>query len=298
VDLNLDVRVISGTRTYAEQNALYAHGRTAPGPIVTNARGGYSFHNFGIAFDIGIFQGRNYVERGPGYTAAGHLGERIGLEWGGSWRTFQDMPHFQYPGVTLSGLRSRFEQGLSPIPGYWTVKTQAISLSLAAVLLLCGSAEGLAQELRFPDVRTTVDNIDAHPSALKKSKATLETGTDRGGELTIYRTGRMIVRIDASIGLSNSDLKDVFYYSNGKIIFIRSQRVTYPYSSVSSQFDFTKARIESKVDYYVTKRKLIPVASQAKTASSVASGLLRLGEYLFNAVRRGDQTIDVEKLLK
>ena len=35
------VKVISGLRTYAEQDELYAQGRTKPGPRVTNARGGY-----------------------------------------------------------------------------------------------------------------------------------------------------------------------------------------------------------------------------------------------------------------
>jgi peptidoglycan L-alanyl-D-glutamate endopeptidase CwlK len=118
VDLHLDVQVIQGTRTYAEQNALYAQGRTAPGPIVTNASGGYSFHNFGVAFDVGIFRGRSYVEGGSGYTSVGHLGERTGLEWGGRWRSFQDTPHFQYPGLNFDTLRSRLGQGLSPIPGY------------------------------------------------------------------------------------------------------------------------------------------------------------------------------------
>jgi hypothetical protein len=117
-DLGLETRIIQGTRTYAEQNALYAQGRTTPGPVVTNARGGYSFHNFGVAFDVGLFRGRAYVEEGSGYTSVGHLGERTGLEWGGRWRGFQDNPHFQYPGLSLDGLRSRFEQGLSPIPGY------------------------------------------------------------------------------------------------------------------------------------------------------------------------------------
>ena len=51
------IKVISGLRTYDEQNGLHAKGRTTPGKIVTNARGGYSNHNFGIAFDIGVFEG-------------------------------------------------------------------------------------------------------------------------------------------------------------------------------------------------------------------------------------------------
>ena len=50
------MKIICGTRSYAEQTALYAQGRTAPGPIVTDAPAGYSNHNFGIAFDVGILR--------------------------------------------------------------------------------------------------------------------------------------------------------------------------------------------------------------------------------------------------
>ena len=49
------VKIICGTRTIKEQNELYAIGRTKAGKKVTNAKGGSSFHNYGIAFDIGIF---------------------------------------------------------------------------------------------------------------------------------------------------------------------------------------------------------------------------------------------------
>jgi RHS repeat-associated protein len=115
VELQLDVRIVpqGAFRSYAEQNDLHARG-------ISPARGGQSFHNFGVAFDIGTFEGRRYIENGPGYTAAGRLGERLGLEWGGSWSPRrQDPPHFQYlGGQTMSQIRARFEQGLSPIPGY------------------------------------------------------------------------------------------------------------------------------------------------------------------------------------
>jgi peptidoglycan L-alanyl-D-glutamate endopeptidase CwlK len=47
------ITVIFGVRTVAEQDALYAQGRTKPGKIVTNAKGGQSAHNFGLAVDIG-----------------------------------------------------------------------------------------------------------------------------------------------------------------------------------------------------------------------------------------------------
>lgn len=91
----ITIKVISGTRSYAEQDALYAQGRTAPGAKVTNARGGQSNHNFGIAFDIGIFEGNRYLGDSPKYKAIGALGMDLGLEWGGSWKTIVDQPHYQ-----------------------------------------------------------------------------------------------------------------------------------------------------------------------------------------------------------
>lgn len=91
----ITIKVISGLRSYDEQNALYEKGRSKPGPKVTNARGGYSNHNFGIAFDIGVFGGSNYVPESPRYKAIGAMGADLGLEWGGNWKTMKDEPHFQ-----------------------------------------------------------------------------------------------------------------------------------------------------------------------------------------------------------
>ncbi len=67
--LDITINIISGLRSYEEQDALYAQGRTAPGNKVTNARGGYSNHNFGIAFDIGVFSGNRYLPDSPKYKA-------------------------------------------------------------------------------------------------------------------------------------------------------------------------------------------------------------------------------------
>ena len=93
--IGIAIKIISGTRTFAEQDALYEQGRTKSGRIVTNARGGYSNHNFGIAFDIGVFEGGRYIDESPAYKAVGALGIKLGLEWGGNWKTIQDEPHFQ-----------------------------------------------------------------------------------------------------------------------------------------------------------------------------------------------------------
>ena len=46
------VRITQGLRTFAEQDGLYAQGRTKPGKKVTNAKGGQSIHNYGFAVDI------------------------------------------------------------------------------------------------------------------------------------------------------------------------------------------------------------------------------------------------------
>lgn len=105
----IKLSLISGTRTFEEQAAIYALGRKN-GKVVdknevrTNARSGYSNHNFGIAFDVGVFKGNNYLEDGPEYQAVGVLGEEIGLEWGGRWKSFPDPSHFQLRPEWASGM--------------------------------------------------------------------------------------------------------------------------------------------------------------------------------------------------
>jgi peptidoglycan LD-endopeptidase CwlK len=82
-------------------------GRTKPGKVVTNARGGYSNHNFGIAFDIGVFEGSRYLPDDPKYKAVGALGIDLGLEWGGNWKGFTDQPHYQLRPLWAVGMRER-----------------------------------------------------------------------------------------------------------------------------------------------------------------------------------------------
>jgi len=106
------VKIISGTRTYQEQAALFALGRTRPGKIVTKASAGQSNHNFGIAWDVGLFKGFDYLQQSPLYDAVGALGRDLGLEWGGDWDSFVDKPHFQLKtGQTLAQVRRKFESG-------------------------------------------------------------------------------------------------------------------------------------------------------------------------------------------
>ena len=106
------VRIISGLRSYAEQAALYAKGRTAQGPKVTNARAGHSNHNFGTAWDIGLFKGKAYLAASPIYREIGIAARSLGLTWGGDFRSFPDTPHYEVPtGHTLAQMRSLVAAG-------------------------------------------------------------------------------------------------------------------------------------------------------------------------------------------
>lgn len=88
------IKITSGTRTYAEQNALYEQGRARPGKIVTGARGGQSSHNFGTAFDVTIFKGGAPVWESTNYRIVlAPIGKSLGLSWGGDWSK-PDEPHF------------------------------------------------------------------------------------------------------------------------------------------------------------------------------------------------------------
>jgi peptidoglycan L-alanyl-D-glutamate endopeptidase CwlK len=97
-------------RTFAEQDALFAQGRTKPGAIVTKAKGGQSYHNYGLAIDIVLLVDKD--KNGTFETASWDLKtdfdgdgksdwqevvaifKRYGYEWGGDWK-FVDAPHFQ-----------------------------------------------------------------------------------------------------------------------------------------------------------------------------------------------------------
>lgn len=109
------VKLLSGTRTYAEQNALFAKR-----PVVTKARGGQSNHNFGIAWDVGIFvDGQYYTGKNKKETQAYVDLSKIimptmskTIEWGGNWKSIVDMPHYGLlTGKSISEVRALFEAG-------------------------------------------------------------------------------------------------------------------------------------------------------------------------------------------
>ncbi len=93
----IELIVTSVYRSVDEQNEIYAQGRTKPGNIVTNAKGGQSYHNHRVAFDVvPLVQGKAVWNNNALWSKIGGIGQRVGLEWGGSWASFPDVPHFQY----------------------------------------------------------------------------------------------------------------------------------------------------------------------------------------------------------
>ena len=115
-------------RTFAEQNILYAQGRTSSGKIVTNAKGGQSAHNFGFAVDIVLLKdadNNGTFETASWETNVDFDGDGIadwqevvkifklhGWEWGGDWK-FTDLPHFQkLCGISLAEALRRHNEGL------------------------------------------------------------------------------------------------------------------------------------------------------------------------------------------
>ncbi len=115
----IEIRVVQGLRTAAEQTALYSQGRTKPGKRVTNAKAWQSNHNFGLAVDLCPF-----VKGLPQWNAPqklwaemGAAGEALGLEWGGRWQSFKDLPHLQLRGLSIATCQNLYKQG--DLPAVW-----------------------------------------------------------------------------------------------------------------------------------------------------------------------------------
>ena len=137
----IKIRATECLRTAKEQDALYAKGRTAPGSKVTNARGrdAKSMHQWGVAVDIVIDMDADKdgdVDISDLYNVkllnvVGKIGESIGLEWGGSWKSIVDKPHFQLPdwGSTPAKLKAEYGTPTKFI-STWDKKTKVAKSSI------------------------------------------------------------------------------------------------------------------------------------------------------------------------
>ncbi len=129
-------------RSFAEQNFIYAQGRTRPGKIVTNAKAGQSIHNYRYAVDIVLLKdndGNGTYEEASWDTTHDFDGDgkadwmeivaifkKYGWTWGADWDNdgitkaqgdrdegLVDSPHFQKipKGETLKSLQLKYPKG-------------------------------------------------------------------------------------------------------------------------------------------------------------------------------------------
>lgn len=99
------VLIVQGLRTIEEQNELYAQGRTKKGNRVTNAKGGSSYHNYGLAIDFALLLDNKILswdvnadfdnDHISDWMEVVKIFKDAGYEWGGNWKTITDMPHLQ-----------------------------------------------------------------------------------------------------------------------------------------------------------------------------------------------------------
>lgn len=109
------VRIAQATRTFAEQDKLYLQR-----PKVTNAKGGDSIHNYGLAVDIVLIIDGKIAswdvktdwdgDKQSDWMEVVACFKAVGWSWGGDWRTFKDMPHFEKTkGNTLAQLKAKYK---------------------------------------------------------------------------------------------------------------------------------------------------------------------------------------------
>lgn len=118
----IPILITAGFRSREEQDDLYAQGRSQPGNIVTNAKGGESLHNFGLAIDFALLnkQGEaiwdmeydGNANGKPDWDEVVTIAKDEGFEWGGDFKGhFKDYPHFQMDfGLSLTEM----QRGKSP----------------------------------------------------------------------------------------------------------------------------------------------------------------------------------------
>lgn len=134
----IQVLITCGTRTWEEQDKLYARSRTVPGTKVTDVRGGYSQHNYGLAVDLCpdniLLPGLqlDWKEDHSAWKRMVELSKDFGLTSGAEWKKFKDIPHF-YPSelpATCDQLRVWYMKG--GIRRVWREVDQLIAASASS----------------------------------------------------------------------------------------------------------------------------------------------------------------------
>lgn len=114
--LGITIVITDGFRSHEEQDNLYRQGRMSKGPIVTQVRGGGSYHNYGLAVDFALRTKKGTVvwdmeldsnrNGEPDWLEVVAAAKKLGFSWGGDWESFKDYPHLQMDfGYSISELQ-------------------------------------------------------------------------------------------------------------------------------------------------------------------------------------------------
>ena len=126
-ELNITIRIMEPVfRTIKQQDDLYAIGRTVETdkPILTNAKGGGSYHNYGLAVDLCHLMD-NKVDWNYDMGHLTTIAHKYGIEWGGDWMSIKDKPHFQKTfGYKWQELFALYKDGKIDENGYVIIEVE------------------------------------------------------------------------------------------------------------------------------------------------------------------------------
>ncbi|WP_042201842.1 M15 family metallopeptidase [Paenibacillus camerounensis] len=196
--------ITQGYRSKAEQDGLYAQGRTKPGGIVTNARGGYSYHNYGLAVDFALLLPDGYsaswdMKRDgdkdgiADWQEVAQQAKALGFEWGGDWTSFKDYPHFQMSfGLSIAKLLA----GAQPTPAQTTV-------AYAVIDKLNEEAGELSQaeKQELAALRAEVKDLKEVVAGLTKSKDVLKQAVQEQGS-SMGKVGERVKKLEDKAALA------------------------------------------------------------------------------------------------
>ena len=216
----LKISIGECVRTVAEQDKLYAQGRTTSGNKVTNAKGSSysSMHQWGVAFDFIRDDGKgSYNDTDGFFTKVGKLGQSIGLEWGGSWKSLKDKPHFQLSdwGSTTSKLKSTYKNPTNFINSW--VQTQSINIGYDSHISTIGwqgeryngqTSGTQGQSLRIEAIRIFSGDVKIQAQAHVQDIGWTEILS--GNDITIGTQGRS-KRLEA-LTIKSLDLSHIIKY--------------------------------------------------------------------------------------
>jgi hypothetical protein len=104
----IELAIVESFRTHAKQSEYFGMGKK-----YTRSKGGKSKHQYGLAVDVvPVVKGVAQWDDVRLWRRVGVIGERLGLRWGGRWKTPYDPAHFEWTGGTTT---THLSKGIFPV---------------------------------------------------------------------------------------------------------------------------------------------------------------------------------------